>query len=503
MSAELLVEFSSAKSGDETCSVNGKFLHSKYNPRQEGERFAENLAADFSPFCVLILEPALSYSAEFLRKRFKNVKICCVRFCDDFKKFDSKWDFVFYGAKENFSNLSEDLFNALGEENLISGLFYDWLPSKNVFQELNKKAWAEIQKAVLKARDVLGTRSFFSKRWLKNSVLFCKKIKAGFVFDKISRQVLICASGPSLETSIPFIKKFRGDFCLIAVSSAFSPLVKNGVEPDFTVSSDGGFWAKRHLSLSGAENSNHFFALEAEGAAFSEIYEKNQIIPLAYDDGLETALLKSISCPFMLSRRNGTVAGTALEFAFSLTDKNIFLAGFDQAPATGFQHTQPNENEIINQKNDFRLSTKETRTTKARFGSEKSLEIYRNWFISSSQKFAGRVFRISDNYNFSYKLGKIKDINWNDFENLELNTHNSKSEIKKLSFNITLTRKERRENILSELKKFSSSDFFLDEVFPMDAVLIRREKDGGKKVELQKKASEKIEKLIQEISEKF
>lgn len=496
------VEFSTAKSGDKTCSVSGKFLHSKYNPKQEGERFAENMPADFSPFCVLILEPALSYSAQFLRKRFPNAKLCCVRFSNDFREYDFVWDFVFYGAEESFRNLAEDLFNALGEENLISSLFFDWQPSKNVFPELNQKCWQEIQKVVLKSRDVLGTRSFFSKRWLKNSVLFCKKIKKGFVFDKISKPVLICASGPSLESSIPFIKKFRDDFFLIAVSSAFSPLIKNGIEPDFTLSSDGGFWAKTHLALPGEKNFGHIFALEAEGAAFSKLYENNLIIPLAYEKGIEPELLKSIGCPFMISRRNGTVAGTALEFAFSLTEKNIYLAGFDQAPAIGFQHTQPNENEIINQKKDFRLSTKETRTTKSRFGSQKSLEIYRNWFVSNSGKFGKRVFRISDNYNFSYNLEKIKDVNWNDLEKDSRDCFAS-LEMTKIPFEITMKKKERKKRILAKLKEMTKTDFFLDEVFPMDSLLIRRESDGGKKAELRKKASEKVEKLIEEIEKMF
>lgn len=492
------LEFSAAKSGDRTCSFGGKYLHSKYNPLQEGERFVSNLDADFSPFCVIILEPALSYCAPFLRRRFPNAKICCIRFSNSFSEYDSKWDFVFYGEKENFLNLSEDLFNALGEENLISGLFFDWQASKNIFPEANARCWQEIQKAVFKARDVLGTRSYFSRRWLKNSVLFCKKIQKGFTAEKTEKPVLIAASGPSLESSVPFIKKFRADFFLVAVSSAFLPLLENGIEPDLTISSDGGFWAKRHFFVPGRKKNGHVFALEAEGASFSEIYEENEIIPLCYEDGLEKKLLEAIGCPFMISRRNGTVAGTALEFALGFTLQKVFLAGFDQAPAIAFQHTQPNALEIISQKNDSRISPKETRITKSRFGSEKSLEIYRNWFSANSERFESRVFRISDNYNFPCKLGKIKDISWTNFEKAGLS---SKSEIKKHFFKVTLSKEERREKIVSELKKISSSEFFLDEVFPMDLILIKREKNLEKKSALEEKIKEKAENLIEEISD--
>lgn len=503
------LEFSTAKTGDKTCSISGKYLHSKYNPLLEGERFAQNVAADFSPFCVAVLEPALSYCARFLKKRFPDAKICCIRFTDDFHDYDSEWDYVFYGAKENFENLSEDLFNTLGEENLISSLFFDWQPSKSIFPEMNFKCWKEIQAAVLKARDVIGTRAYFSKRWLKNAVLFSKNIKQGFVIQKIQKPVLIVASGPSLETSIPFIKKYREIFFVAAVSSAFLPLAANEIEPDMTLSSDGGFWAKRHLFIPGKNHSNHIFALEAESACFSKIYEENEIIPLSYEDGLEKALLKAISCPFVLSRRNGTVAGTALELMFSLSTQNIFLCGFDQAPSQAFQHTQPNALEIINQKNDSRLSTKETRITKSRFGSEKSLEIYRNWFVSNSKKFSKRVFRISDNYDFPFGLGEIKDISWRDFKKTEdyRSQARTKTNVRKadneIHFKISLTNSQRKEKIISEIKKMSSSEFFLDEVFPMEKILIKREINQDKKQELIKAAQEKAGKLIDEIGSLF
>lgn len=504
------LEFSFSKSGDKTCSISGKYLHSKYNPIAESEKFVKNICVDFSPLCVIVTEPAISYCASFFKIRFPDAKICCIRFLNDFREFDSSWDFVFYGADENFENLSENLFNALGEETLISGLFLDWQPSKNLFPEINEKCWKEIQKSVLKARDVLGTRSYFSKRWLKNAALFCKNIKSGFVFKLTNnkKQILIAASGPSLASSLCFIKKFRSEFFLIAVSSALLPLSANGIEPDITISSDGGFWAKRHLAVPGKENKNHNFALEAESACFSKIYEENEIIPLCYDDGLEKEILKAIGCPFMITRRNGTVAGTALEFAFSLTNGEIFLAGFDQASSPEFQHTQPNALESISQKNDSRLSTKETRLTKSRFGAEKSLEIYRNWFIANSQKFGKRVFRISDNYKFPYSLGEIKDINWNDFEKSlkikksDLSSKLSKStesEIIKNHFKITLTKNERKEKIISKLREISSSDFFLDEVFPMDSVLLKREINPENKEKIKKNARQKIDNLIEEI----
>ena len=161
------VNFEKSKSGLLTCSFQGKFLHSKYNPQAEGEKFAENLQADFSPLCVFIIEPALSYCATPLRKRFPSAALCAIRFLKDFSDYDKEWDKVFYLESGNSIPMSELLFENLGEEKLISSLAFDWNPTKQTFPQKNLESWSEIKKAILKARDVIATRAYFSKRWLK------------------------------------------------------------------------------------------------------------------------------------------------------------------------------------------------------------------------------------------------------------------------------------------------------------------------------------------------
>lgn len=125
---ESQIHYENCKNGDLTCSFQGKYLHSKYNPKNEGERFVQSMQADFSPLCVFIIEPALSYCAPFLRQKFPESKICAIRICKDFSETDKYWDFVFYPKEINgysdFSTLGEDLFNSFGEEGLISSLFF-------------------------------------------------------------------------------------------------------------------------------------------------------------------------------------------------------------------------------------------------------------------------------------------------------------------------------------------------------------------------------------------
>lgn len=494
---ESQIHFESGRTGCLTCSFQGKYLHSKYNPEAEGERFAESVRADFSPLCVFVLEPALSYCAPFLRKRFPAAVLCAIRFCGVFSDYDAHWDFVFHLKKNHgeaaLSPLSEDLFSALGEEKLISSLAFDWNPSKQAFSEESLESWAELKKAILKARDVIGTRAYFSKRWLKNSLIFAANVQNAVIAENGNSPIVIAASGPSLAASIPFIKKFRDTFFLIAVSSAFMPLSHGGITPDAVISSDGGFWAKKHLDFAGSD-STATFALEAESAVPKKILRREKILPLVYADGLEKDFLNAIGCPYMISERNGTVAGTALTFALALTSGNIYLCGLDQAPAAAFQHTQPNALETDNARKDFHLKNAETRITSSRFNSAATLEIYRNWFAANSGIFAERVFRLSDNFPYEYGLGKIRESNWTDFEKNEKKSGKPRFAQKQIAAKIT----GRKKIIIETLRSMAGTEKFKNEVFPMDTILIKRELSDEKKAELKSKSDEKISALIKE-----
>ena len=62
----------------------------------------------------------------------------------------------------------------------------------------------------------------------------------------------------------------------------------------------------------------------------------------------------------------------------------------------------------------------------------------------------------------------------------------------------SLAMKKRGEIILKKLNELSRTQKFIDEVFPMDSVLIKRELSEEKKSALKTALNEKIKKLIKE-----
>lgn len=460
------IVFSDAKNGERTCSLGGKHMHSAYNPSKEAEQFVAGISAPFNPSAVVIIEPALSYCAPFLRTRFPQTALCAIRTGATFSAYDGAWDAVF--AVDD--TLGNRLFERLGEETVCSALFLAWPPSERLFPDEAKLAWQAIKTAVLKSRDVLATRSFFAKRWIKNAVRFCARIQHPALLHTGTADILIAASGPSLRTSIPHIAAWRTRFFIIALSSALLPLLHEGITPDLVLSTDGGFWAKKHLAYRSDDFPRIPFALAAEGAAPAALLETQTVVPLWYDDSIAVPLLRACDIPAMRATRNGTVSGTAVAFALALTSGNVYLCGLDLATAHGFQHTQPNALEQYQAAHDDRLRTKHTRLAASATAAHGSLAVYRDWFVSASDRLKERVFRLSDSYAFAHSLGKIRDVGWDIFSEKTSEKNQRFPSVEP----IRLASSDRRKTLAELLPELFATDRYDRELYPIETLMQQR-----------------------------
>lgn len=480
-------EFLTAKNNSRTCRINGMLMHSAYNPELEAKKFVDSIQPlTFKPQYVLLIEPALSYIVPDLKKKYAGAKICAVRFLKDFSQFDSDISKVFYFSAEKKESLEKELSDYFGEDGILYTTFIQWTPSAKIFETETAEVWDTVKKCINFSQSILNTKAFFAKRWIKNSFNFIKNIKKAAVIQKGTSDIVICASGVSLKDSIEPLKSIRSSVFLIAVSSALTVLLKNGIKPDLVVSTDGGFWAKMHLKALGREKDIPL-ALSAESNVFQKTFRETAIIPLHYPDGTGSVLLKKNGIPCMEAERNGTVSGTAEKLALSITDGNVYFLGLDLKAGTGLQHSEPNELEAMNSTTDSKISTKETRLSKARFSSA-SLDVYEKWFSSQEKEISKRVFRLSNSFPYKNSLGTIRDMNFSDLKIAE-NTRLPKVTEEKIS----------RSGLNFEPESLCRNETFLSECFPIEWITLSRTPDENQKKELykelEKKASEFIKKL--------
>lgn len=488
------IEFFTAKNNSLSCRINGIHLHSAYNPEKEAEKAVECTVFSFKPKYILIPEPSLGYAVPFLKEKFPDAKICAVRFTNEFEKFNAVYDRTFnFFDKTDSDRLENSMNSYFGENGLLHCSFFSWEPSARIFPEKTAALFSILKKLINTSQSVLNTNAYFSKRWIKNTVIFLRNVSQLAGINRGNKDILITASGTSLKNSIPEIKKIRDRVFLIAVSSSLKPLLWNKIIPDLVISTDGGYWAKAHLSaLLEAKTAGKIpLAISSESSCQKKLLKTRLLIPLLYTDGISSRLLNELNVSGIKAERNGTVSGTAALLAMTLTDGKVYFCGLDLAPGKGFQHTAPNELEIKNSCLDKKTRNTETRLTASRLSSS-SLKIYENWFTANSLRFKDKLFRLSDNFSYANSLGSIKDINFDEI---------IFSEEHKTSQEITVSRQKKlsKSEIMDAVKKLSLSEEFKKECFPIEYLSYERETSSEKKIETYKDIQKKTEDFVNQI----
>lgn len=494
------IQFSKAKNGSETCSAGSRFLHSSYNPQNEAERFVSSIECHFIPKTVFVAEPALGYCVPFLRNRFPESKIAAVRYSHHFDPYNSLFDELFYFSADDETQFETQLINTVGEENICASFFISWQPAASIFSEQDRQFWQTVKRILEKSKTLLITKSYFSQKWIKNTLSFCMNVRHTARLLPFHAPVVIAASGPSIQSALPHLRMLRKKYVLFCVSSALSVLEKHSISPDIVISTDGGWWATQHL-LPLDKNSSIPLALSPESACRTQQLQNSIIVPLEYSDGIEGRLFsvwkECCGISGTPAKRNGTVSGTAVELALSLTDKDVFACGLDLAESGGFQHAQPNRLEIREAAADFRLRQTESRQIQSRFSSG-PLHIYRDWFSGQSDRLSQRFFRLSDSYRYTNSLGRIQDIDFSSFEektkNLpDLDSAAILSEQKHLSES---DRQTAREKLNEFLGAESKTDGWLKTLFPAEYLLFEKTADNTERQRKYAGMQEKNDALI-------
>lgn len=483
------IEFITAKNGEETVKINSILLHSLYNPQKESENFVNNLNINYNPEYIVITEPGLSYCCKFFRQKFPNSKLIAIRYSNIFENYGN-FDFIL----KFDSGFEENLQKIIPENKMFNTLFLKWEPSSKVFSETDTFVWTSIKNILQFNKTLLITRQHFEKKWLINTCNFVKyATNLSKINKKIHKPVLICASGPSLKNSLDTIKKYQNQIFIICLSSAISVLNRNNITPNLYLSTDGGFWANFHLRKI---NKNIPLGITPESFCNKKILQEQKIFPLIYPDGYSSKLKNLCDCKFYNAERNGTVSGTALKLAETLTDKEIFFAGLDLSSNKGFQHTQPNELKLLNLTKYNRINTEEKQEYSASMNTE-SLKIYENWFKNSNVK--NKTFRIIEESAKKNNFNYIKDISVNDFSKF-MKTQKASE---KVDFSFY---KREQKNINNECLDFynfiqaeNKSGSFNKNIFVLDYVSLERNFSNSNLVEKLKNENESLLKKIKMI----
>ncbi|WP_294379588.1 motility associated factor glycosyltransferase family protein [uncultured Clostridium sp.] len=322
-----------SKNGLYTLKYNEKYIHSKYDPVKEAQKFVENSIKLTNKNKILVYGLGLGYHIiELLKKTNAIIFIfewnCeLIKYCKKINKdiFRNNRVILISRTNRNFYTLLSEILDETGEL-LIHRPSLETIKDENqdLYNLLNDFS---IKKQLIKITE--NSNNKYEENYQMNKKILCKNIKEFINTTKLhTKNILITAAGPSLDNELKILKENREKFTIFTVGSALRTIIENEIYPDAIFLIDGGEEIKKQFI--GFENLDIplCFSAYASNEAV-KIYNGPKYI---FNDSEEFQI-----------KTGGTVAIAALDIAIKCSPKEIIFVGQDLALIEGKNHTKAYE----------------------------------------------------------------------------------------------------------------------------------------------------------------
>ncbi|OQY33805.1 MAG: hypothetical protein B6241_07075 [Spirochaetaceae bacterium 4572_59] len=391
-----------AKNDSYTAISNNQYLHSKYSPEKEAEKFLlrweeEYFSKDSS--ILIIFEPGLGYLLEKIHSYKNYKKILLI--------FFSPETYQYYLANRLSSNFCawnpgsaitiEKFLESSFPESLPDNLnLMEWLPGESCFPEKAKAIKTQFLKYMQILQGNTITSMKFARRWLLNGLRNFLEQDYSLCIDKISDDIVIAASGFSLNHHLKDLKK-KSDFCfIVALPSSVKALLEYEIVPDLIISTDPGFYA-----------SYHYRSFPENVPVLSPLSSYPWNFPAGNIGLNQNTWVDNLVDPernyFKLTRPEmGTVAATAISLMHHISLSNIYIIGLDLCIKGIQEHTEPHSFDILSalqsqrchpeiHRRYERVQNMSSSYSKGYYYTN-SMDTYSKWF--NKESFSDRIFRI-------------------------------------------------------------------------------------------------------------
>jgi hypothetical protein len=339
-----------AKSGHRIHKINNYYLHSKYDPLREAERFVAHhykknhlhiLFGIGSGYIAKALSEKMSEN-EFLiivepleklvniqlnnENTFERTIIVKNRRFEDFEKLCD-------ASMDRFSNRVQ----------IICSPNYDKL-----FPNDYKKILSIIRDLIYVQKVNENTIKTFSKEWQRNFIL-----NLFYAFDDIPFKALECyfnvpvivaSGGPSLTKQIPLLKKVRNHVLLISSGSTINTLLNYNIEPDFVVTIDGNINNYKHFESIELKKTKIIYSLSHHEKILEKINRRSIFFASSVHPELKPYAEKLLNKEVPNILGGASVATFALSIAYMISSEPVALIGQDLAYTDNKTHAEYNKN---------------------------------------------------------------------------------------------------------------------------------------------------------------
>ena len=364
-------EILTSRDGKLIPAIQGRPLHSSYNPEREASLFAASCAE--SSFFVM-LGIAGAYHIRALKERFPDSIIVaaetneetlgfihdlpCVKACSEDP------DIHFTTVEKLFQTILETFLPVRHRTFSVCAL-RAW---ENAFSDLATQARKLIQSAIQSVSADFSVQSHFGGIWQRNLFAnlslfdgpFASKLNAPLTFDT-NKTAAVIAAGPSLDQSVLELKKGRKDYIIFATDTALSALEKAGITADAVLSVDAQMVSHNHF-FSVKSQTLCIFDLCASAASVRHCLTNGNSVYFTSSAHPLSALAASFSGGLFpaLTAGAGTVTVAAVDFAMRAGFSRIRLFGADFSYRKGKAYTKGTYLDDLYNKASSRLSPSES-----------------------------------------------------------------------------------------------------------------------------------------------
>lgn len=360
---EYQVEHLRTKDDHETLKIDNYFVHSRYSPLKEAERYIDKHYT-FQHTHILFGYGAGHVHEAFKKQRKANELLITIDPLIKTKQLNiqkkHQQDYIF-GAEmieklefllAHIDNETRTTFTILCTSN------YDKI-FPNVYKALLQKI-KDIQEAN-RVNDYTIIR--YADKWQENLELNLINLTKDASLVNLKKYydapVIIASSGPSLTKQLPLLNKIRKNIILISSGSTTNVLLAHGITPDFVVSMDGG-----------EPNYKHFKDLKLTESKLVYTYQNHPGVREAFTQecfvcnnqgfsGVDSYMAKHIPTEIPVLLGGSTVANLAFSVGQYISTGPIAFIGQDLAytgnvtHVSGHNHSKGISKEFLEEREGF------------------------------------------------------------------------------------------------------------------------------------------------------
>jgi hypothetical protein len=392
----MIVEVTPSRSGLPFARINGKALHSPYNPQREAERFLDSRGEE-NAGTVLILGPGLNYLYGLCSDRYPNAKIVSIYYQAELYR-RRKEGLPFHHLFSDSSSLRNFLHEILNDIDLEGLTVIEWPRSAELFPDISSHVNKTVKEVLQQLHGNFITSDQFGRKWVLNAVKNCIYQYSPADSMVLSKPLFIAASGPSLENSLDLLADRGGKFHVVSLPSSIDALRSRGIKIDFIILTDAGYSTRHHLhSLNGSGQESAPLLLRSLSSHFSSFMNGLPSLFFASPGGIEELFIRTLYDTPLFLPPNGTVAGTAFELFRTVPSLPVYFAGLDFDYTDVRSHVRPHPFYNLYRHSDSRVSPFLSQIFERRVqfrSSSRAFSTYLSWFNSFPAADSSKVYRV-------------------------------------------------------------------------------------------------------------